>query len=182
MKDISKEYLKLYSSVIVQLWIIAAVSVAAFAAAGAFKGDKPWFAFIVCGLFGGFALIMTLVILTAPRVFEGKLKKFPKEVREEIIGGKFVALTGRRFYENYLLFYSRWKINLVSFDEIECVEIKSIMKMELTLGSGKKLALMTSPDENSAVIAAALKSKNPQIRFVINGRTIENIDEKERKK
>lgn len=182
MKEISREYLKLYGSVIIQLWVIAAVCVTAFAVAGAFKGDRAWFAFIVCGLFGGFALVMTLVILIAPRVFEGKLKKYPKEIRDEIIGGKFVSLGNRRFYENHLLFYSRRKINLVRFDETESVEIKSIMKMELTLKNGKKLSLSTNPDENSAVIAAAFKSKNPQIRFIINGKTIENIDEKGREK
>ena len=188
MKEISKEYLKIYRSVIIQLWVIAALCAAAFAVSGAFKGGRVWFAVIVCTAFGVFALTLTLIILIAPRRFEHRLKKGSKEVREEILEGKFAVLGARRFYENHLLYYSRRKINLVRYDEIECVEIKSIMKMELTLKAGnngkdgEKLVLPTNPDENSAVIAAAFKSKNPRIRFVINGKTIDNIDVKERKK
>lgn len=182
MKEISREYLKLYRSVIIQLWVIAAVCTAAFAIAGAFKNDKPLFAVIVCGIFGSIALFATVLILLAPKLFEIELKKSSDEVQREILTGKYVELGARRFYENHLLFFSRRKINLVRYDEIKTVEIKSIMKMELLLESGKKLALATNPDENSAVIAAAFKSKNPRIKFVINGNTIENIDGKGRKK
>lgn len=182
MKNIRTEYLKLYRSVIIQLWVIAAICAAAFAIAGAFKGERAWFAVAVSSVFGGFALAVTLVILLTPMLFELRLKKEPEEVRAEILNGKFAALGYRRFYENYLLYYSRQKINLVRYDEIERVEIKSIMKMELTVKGGKKLALPTNPDENSAVIAAAFKSKNSRIEFVINGKTIENIYEKEREK
>lgn len=182
MKEISREYLKIYRSVIIQQWSIAVICTAAFAVFGAFKSERPLFAIIVCSVFSGIALLATVVILLSPRLFEQRLKKSPKEVREEILEGKFAALGERRFYENHLLYYSRRRINLVRYDEITRVEIKSIMKMELTVKSGKKLSLPTNPDENSAVIAAAFKSKNPLIEFVINGRTIENIDVKGREK
>lgn len=179
MKEISKEYYKLYRSVIIQLWAIAAVCVAAFAIAGAFKNDKPLFAVIVCGFFVGIALFMTLMILLSPKFFEAKLKKCSNEVQNEILSGKYVELGARRFYENHLLFFSKRKINLVRYDEIKSADIKSIMKIELTLENGKKLSLATNPDENSAIIAAAFKSKNPQIKFIINGKI---IDVKESKK
>lgn len=176
MKEIAKEYLKIYRSVIIQLWAIAFICAGAFAVSGAFKSERAWFAAVVCGVFGAFALTVTLMILSSPKLFENRLKKSPAEVREEILGGKFAVLGARRFYENHLLYYSGRKINLVSYEEIERAEIKSIMKMVLTLKDGKKLVLPTNPDENSAVIAAAFKSKNPKISFVINGKTIKNID------
>lgn len=182
MKEISKEFFRIYRSVIFQIWAIVAVCAAAFAVSGAFKSEKPLFAIIVCGIFASAATVLTVMILASPGIFEAKLKKCPEEVRREISAGKFVALGTRRFYENHLLFYSRRKINLVSYDEIKSVEIRSVMKMELTLESGKKLRLPTAPDENSAVIAAAFKSKNPKIKFIINGKTIENIDVKGRGK
>ncbi len=179
MKEIAGEYLKIYRSVIIQQWFIAVICAVLFAVFGAFKSV---FAVVVCICFALIALTATIVILLSPKLFEQRLKKCPEDVREEILEGKFVVLGERRFYENHLLYYSKRRINLVRYDEITRVEIKSIMKMELTVKSGKKLSLPTNPDENSAVIAAAFKSKNPLIEFVINGRTIENIDVKEREK
>lgn len=182
MKEISNEYLKIYRSVVIRLWLVTAICAGAFAAFGIFKSDYRVFAVIVCGVFAGFSLGSTISIFACPKEFERRLRKAPNDVREEILNGKFSALGARRFYENLLLYYTRTKIHIVKYDEIKRVEIKSILKAELTLESGKKLSLPTAFEENSAVICAAFKSKNPKTEFVINGKTIEKTDEKGRKK
>ena len=85
MKEISREYLKIYRSVIIQQWFIAVICAVLFAVFGAFKS---MFAVVVCICFALIALTATVVILLSPKLFEQRLNKCPEDVKVRCFGRK----------------------------------------------------------------------------------------------
>ena len=69
----------------------------------------------------------------------------------------------------------RRKIRLVKYSEIKSLEPKG-NKLRLVIGNEKKVNLPVDPEENSAMLAAALKSKNPEIAVIINGKVVEKTE------
>ncbi len=181
MNKISREYYGIYrfSAFFLMIWA-AFISFALFLTT---KDNEKLFvyAIIASAVVFAYALAMAVITLIEPAVFEKKLQKLPENEREEILGEGFTKIGKRRFYEHFVLYYQGRKIRLVKFSDIKTVEPKGA-DLILTLNGDKKAKLPAEPEENSAMLAAALKSKDPGISVIINGRVIEKTDIKEETK
>ncbi len=177
MNNISQEYYKQYriSTVFLLIWA-ALISFVLFFVTGK-NDDLLVFKSVASGIFVLYAVVITVITLIQPFIFKKRVQKLPGNEMNEIQGEKFTKIGKRRFYENFVLYFYGRKIHLVKFSEIKSLEPKG-NKIRLVLQNGKKAALTVEPEENSAMLAAALKSKNPEISVIINGKVIEKNDTK----
>lgn len=175
MSEISREYFKVYRLSTIFVWIWSAlISFGLFTTAR--KREITFhFEYIIIGVVAVYALLLTLVTLCAPKVFANKLKKLADSEQSEILNGKFVKIGERRFYEHFLLYYFNRNIQIVRFSDIVCIELKG-RKLRLALKNGKKTTIFIAQGENSAMLAAAIKSKNADISVIIGGKVIEKTE------
>lgn len=175
MSEIKREYFKLYRMSTILEWVWAAVMTAGLFLTA--RGNEFLFtiAIIVSSIVVLYALVITVLTLTAPFCFGQQLKKLPENEQSEIQNGKFTQIGKRRFYEHFTVFFAGRQIKLVKYNEIKSLEPKG-NKLRLVLGNEKKVNLPVEPEENSAMLAAALKSKNPEIAVIINGKVVEKTE------
>lgn len=181
MSEIKREYFKLYRMSTIFVWVWAAL-----VAGGLFlsmRGSENLlpFAIIISSVAVLYALFITVLTLTATFRFGQQLKKLPENEQSEIQNGKFTQIGKRRFYEHFTVFFAARQIKLVKYSEIKSLEPKG-NKLRLVLENGKTVKLPVDVEENSAMLAAALKSKNPEIAVIINGKVVEKTEEKEETK
>ena len=176
---IIRDYRKTFRHTPIGYCISAVLVTAGFLLSGVFT-RMPFavIAGICAAVFWGLAIwaILEVFVLSAKR-FAKALDKLPEEKRAEILSQyKSAPSLGKRwFLGEYLLFHRNKRIELLRYDSIRSAEPKGL-KMELELLDGKIERLPLEPDENSAVIVAALRSKNPQISVKLNGQIIEKME------
>ena len=175
MSEISREYFKLYRMSTIFVWIWAALVAGGLFLSARNNENLLTFAIIISSIVVLYALVITILTLTAPFRFGQQLKKLPENDRNEIQNGKFTQIGKRRFYEHFTVFFAGRKIRLVKYSEIKSLEPKG-NKLRLVIGNEKKVNLPVDPEENSAMLAAALKSKNPEIAVIINGKVVEKTE------
>ena len=180
-KKFTKDYYKAYISIPVRYLFVLAFCVVGFALTGTYSGEKTRVLAIVLTCFMAGVVLWALIdILTTPKRFLKNLKKLPDNKEDEILSGyeKASKIGNRWFMENYVLYYENRSIRVLSYSEITSVEPKG-NKLVLGLGEGEKPAAMpVEPDENPAMLAAALRSKNPNIAAIVNGKVIDIEKEK----
>lgn len=180
MSEISREFFKLYrmSTILECVWA-AIMTIGLFLSA---RGNENLLtiSIIISSIVVLYALVITILTLTAPSCFKQRLKKLPENEQNEFLNGKSTKIGNRRFYEHFVLFFSGRKIQFLKYSEIKSLEPKG-NKLRLVLGNEKKVNLPVDPEENSAMLAAALKSKNPEIAVIINGKVVEKTDKTEEK-
>lgn len=173
MNEIKRDYYKFYKNSTILTWVwTAAVIVGLFVTSNNREFDFPY-EYVTSGILILYAIILTIFTLCAPIAFGSKLKKLPAEEQNEILNGKFNKIGERRFYENILLFYYDRQIKTVKYSDIVGIEPKN-NKLILTLKNGKKAKIFVPKDENSAMLAAAIKSKTAEVTVKIGGKVIEN--------
>ena len=161
-------------------YTVSAVFVAAgFLLSGAFtKMPYAVIAGVCTAVFCGLAAwaMLDLFVLSGRRLAK-KLGGMPEEKKAELLAQyeRAPSLGKRRFLGEYLLFYRSRRIELLRYDEIRSAEPKGF-KMILELLDGKIERLPLEPDENPAMIVAALRSKNPRISVKLNGQVIEKME------
>ncbi|MGN0669053.1 MAG: hypothetical protein ACI4JZ_00750 [Oscillospiraceae bacterium] len=175
MSEIKREFFKLYRMSTILEWVWAAVMTAGLFLTARGNEYLLTIAIIVSSIVVLYALVITILTLTAPFCFGQQLKKLPENEQSEIQNGKFTQIGKRRFYEHFTVFFAARQIKLVNYSEIKSLEPKG-NKLRLVLGNEKKVNLPVEPEENSAMLAAALKSKNPEIAVIINGKVVERTD------
>lgn len=175
MSEISREYFRVYRLSTIFVWIWSAlISFGLFTTAR--KREISFhFEYIVIGLVIVYALALTITTLCAPKIFANKLKKLSDSEQSEILNGKFVKIGERRFYEHFLLYYFNRNIQIVRFSDIISIEPKG-RKLRFILKNGKKATIFIEQGENSAMLAAAIKSKNAEISVIIGGKVIKNTE------
>lgn len=181
MDKIISDFKKSFRHTALGYWLCTAMCLAGFLLSGVFvKAPTRIPAAAVAAFLVSASAYTTLeIFFTAPKRFREKLGRLPEKTRGDIITQyERAACFGKKwFLEEYLLFHGKRKIELLRFDEIRSAEPKGF-KMELELLDGKKKALLLEPNENPAVIAAALRSKNPQISVMIDGRVVDRMENK----
>lgn len=179
MEKIIGDYRKTHRGTLTAYWIMSALLVLGLSLA-AYSNERIRILSIVLIAFDlGLSLWATLIYLVIePDKFRKKLSTLPEETRAGIISQyeKAPCFEKKWFLEEYLLFYNA-KIGLLRFDEIRSAEAKGF-GIELKLLDGKKSKIPLSPDENPAVIVAALRSKNPDISVLINGKVVESMEKR----
>ena len=175
MNDIKREYFKLYRLSTVFIWVWAAIMTAGLFLTARNNQNLLPFAIAISSAAVLYAVVITVLTLTAPVVFRNNLKKLPENEQNEIQNGRFTQIGKRRFYEHFTVFFAGRQIKLVKYSDIKSLEPKG-NKLRLVFESGKTVNLPVDVEENSAMLAAALKSKNPEIAVIINGKVVERTD------
>lgn len=173
MNEIKRDYYKFHKSSTILTWVwTAVVIVSLFITSNNREIGFPY-EYVTSGILILYAIILTIFTLCAPIAFGSKMKKLPADEQHEILNGKFNKIGERRFYENFLLFYYNRQIKIVKYSDIVEIEPKNY-KLILTLKNGKKANIFVAKDENSAMLAAAIKSKTTEVTVKIGGKVIEN--------
>ncbi len=176
---IIKDYRKTFRHVIIGDWISTVLIIIAFVLSGVYvKFPLVIFAVICTVVMCGIAIWQTLGILVLERKrFVRRLNSLPEVDKEKILSRyESVHDIGKRwFLDEYLLFHRNRHIELLRYDTILSAEPRGF-KLELELPGGKIERLGLGPDENPAMIVAALRSKNPDISVKLNGQIIEKME------
>lgn len=165
-------------------WLRAALVAATFALTGMFS--RPGFrvaAIILTAGMVGISLYATLnALVFAERRFKKRMSALPEKERSDIVNQfeNAVNFGYRWFLEEYLLYFTNTRIVLIKYSEILSAELKR-NKLILQLSSGKPAKIDLSPDENPAVLVAAMRSKNPDISVILNGKVVESMENKKEK-
>lgn len=176
---IIKDYRKEFRRVPIVDWISVALIVIAFLTGGLYtKFPLVIFAVICTAVMFGIAVWQTfgILILERRRLLR-KLNSLPDGDKERILSQheKAPPIGKRRFLGEYLMFYRDRHIELLRYDNIRSAEPKGF-KIQLELLDGKIERLPLEPDENPAMIVAALRSKNPLISVKINGQILKKTE------
>ncbi len=179
MKKIISDYLREHRWLPIRWWLVTALDAAGLLLSHSFTKDSTRVAAFVCtaGLATA-ALWSTLdVLVAAPGRFKKRLNALPENERNAVSEQyENAAAIGKRYFlKEFLIFYFRADIVLVRFSEIRSAELKGY-KLLLDTGGKKPLKMPFEPDENPAMLVAALRSKNPQISVKLNGQIIEKME------
>ena len=179
MKQILRDYFRAHFSIPIRYVFVTAVCVGAFFLTGIFSRDSTRVAGIVVSAFLTGVVIWAAVDIfaVAPQKFRKNTERLTETEREEIVSGYETApkLGARRFYrDKYVLFYSYRRIILLKYDEIISAEPKGTRgeNIFLKLADGKTVLMPVLPTENGAVLMAALRAGNPDIKIYINGKLV----------
>lgn len=179
MDKIIKDYQKTFRHTPIGYWISTAFVVAGFALSGVYtKMPLAVFAVILTAGLLGLSVWITLdIAVLAPRKFARRLNAMPESDKDNILAQYESApnLGKRWFLGEYMLYHRNRRIELLRYDMIRSAEPKGF-KMELVLLDGRTERIPLEPDENPAMIVAALRSKNPQISVKLNGQVIEKME------
>lgn len=175
MKDITKEFYRAHRLVPVRFAAVWAICAAVLFFTGTFSREGTRVpAIVVCAFLGVVTLWSLADIITAPRRFKKRLEALSEDSRCEILSGfSSVPNIGRRwFYEHYLLFFAKRRIEIVSFDEMYSADLKG-NRLFLKLADERELPLPFEASENPAVLVAALRSRNGKMKASIDGKPVD---------
>lgn len=175
MKEIFKQYRKIYRVAVIGNWSAAALCAAALALAGTFE-KSPLNACIIVGALVLLSLFYTAEFIAEPLIFKSKITKAGGELLSSL-NEKPAKFPTRFFYGNTAVFFANWKIKFVDSREILSAEMLR-RKIRLTLKDGKTLNMPFKINENPAILCAILRSINGDIDFIVNGKHIDKVSEK----
>lgn len=184
MKQITREFYRAHRHVPARFAAVWAICASALFFTGAFRRVSTRIpAIAVCAFLGIVTLWSAVDIIVAPRRFKRRLEELSEEARGEILSGfSSVPSIGRRwFYEHYLLFFARRRIELAAYDELDSADLKG-NRLFLVLKNEKKLPFPFESSENPAVLVAALRSRNGRLKASIDGKPVDFDKRKNTKK
>lgn len=183
MKQITKEFFRANVSSLVRFAVVWAIYALLMFLTGAFTRDNTRIpAIAVTALMGAMTLWTAIELLSAPIVFKKKLGKLPENIREEILSGfSTVPSIGKRwFYERHLMYFTRRRIEIVTYEELESADLRR-NRLYLKLSGGRTLPLPFDASENPALLVAALRSRNGSLKASIDGKSVD-FDNSDKKK
>lgn len=180
MKSIISDYRKAVGSIPLRWWTVTAIEFTVYLFTGVFsRGGISRVLSIVCTAF--FVLMsayVTLnVLLIVPRHFQKRLNALPDSERTAALEQyeKSPAIGKRHFLEKYLICFIGTDIVFLKFSEIKSAELKSF-KLLLNVGKKKPLKMPFDANENPAMLVAAMRSRNPDISVILNGKVVEKTE------
>lgn len=183
MRALKKEFYLAHYFIPIRFLIVSAICVGAFWITGAFSRENTRvLAIVVSALMGLLTLWSLIDVLSAPKRFENQLKRYPEHVGEELrLGFESAHKLGKRwFLENYIVYFVKRRIQILRYDELRSADLKG-NRLFLSLADGKAVLMPFEPDENPAVLVAALRSKNGQMKASIDGRPVDFSGKNKRK-
>ncbi len=182
MDKIIKDYRKFSRITAIPFdWLRAGLVAAVFALTGMYA--RPGFqiaAIVLTAGMVGISLYATLnSLIFAERRFKKRMFALPEKECSDIANQYESAVNFgyRWFLEEYLLYFTNTRIVLIKYSEILSAELKR-NKLILQLSSGKPAKIDLTPNDNPAVFLAAMRSKNPQISVILNGKVVESMENK----
>lgn len=175
MKQIIREFHRTNGVPPLRFAIVTAVCAAAFLLTGSFSRDNTRLLAIIVTMLLAAVTALSLVDFLIARIrFKKRLEILPEDAREEIISGfsSAPAIGKRWFFERYLLYFTRRRIEIVAYDELESADLKR-GRLYLRLIGGKTLPLPFESAENPAMLVAALRSRNGSLKATIDGKPVD---------
>ena len=175
MKPIAREFYRAHRYVPLRYFIVTAICAAAFFFTGSYTHENTRLvATIASSLMGTLTLWSLINVLIAPLLFKAQLDKLSEDERNELLSGlEGASKLGKRWFaEKHLLYFAKRRIRLVRYDEMESADLKG-SRLFLKLSDGSEMPLPFEADENPAILVAALRSKNGQMKASVNGRNVD---------
>lgn len=175
MKSVTREFYVAHRAVPLRYLIVTATVVAAFFFTGAYTRENARLLAIVFSSLLGLLTLWSLVdVLVAPMLFDKRLGKLPENERQEILSGlENAAKLGRRwFMESGLVYFARRRIRFVRYEELQSADLKG-SRLFLKLSDGTQAPMPFERNENPAILVAALRSKNGNMKASVNGKTVD---------
>lgn len=175
MRSVTREFYRAYLIFPLRYLIVTAICAAAFFFTGTFtRENSRLVAIIVSSLMGLLTLCTLIDVLIAPMRFNSRLGRLPEEERSELLSGlEGASKLGKRWFaEKHLLYFAKRRIRFVRYDELESADLKG-SRLFLKLSDGSETPLPFEADENPAILVAALRSKNGQMKASVNGRNVD---------
>lgn len=182
MKLIAKEFYRAHRSIPLRFLTVSAICVAVLFLTGTYTRENTRLLAIVVSAFLGFITLWSLIdVMIAPKLFERQLGRLPENVGGEIRSGfENASKLGKRwFMENYLVYFAKRRIRFLRFDELRNADIKG-NKLFVSLADSTTALLPFEQSENPAILVAALRSKNGQMKASVNGKPVD-FDKKRKK-
>lgn len=183
MKQITREFYRANGFAPLRFAIVTAVCAAAFLLTGSFSRENTrLLAIIVTGLLAAVTALSLIDLSVAKIRLKKRLEILPENHRSEILSEfSSVPTIGKRwFFESSLLYFTRRRIEIVAYDELESADLKR-GRLYLKLLGGKTLPLPFDASENPAMLVAVLRSRNEKLKASIDGKPV-NFDKSVGKK
>lgn len=180
MKKIISDYRKTIWTLPLRWWIVTVIETAVYFFTGVFSrgGTSRTLAIICTSVFVLVSLYITLTVLfIAPRRFKKRLNALPENERNSVLKQYETSPTigNRHFLDEYLIYFVGTNIVFPKFSEIRSAELKGF-KLLLDIGEKKPLKMPFGADENPAILVAAMRSRNPNISVILNGKIVEKME------
>ncbi len=180
LNKIISDYRKEFWTLPLRWWIVTVIELAVYIFTGIIfsSGISRVFAIVSTVLFIIVSTYATIsVLLIVPMRFEKRLNVLPENERNGVLEqyGKAPALGKRHFLDEYLIYYLGAEIILQKFSDIRSAELKGF-KLLLDIGERKPLKMPFEADENPALLVAAMRSRNPNISVILNGKVVEKME------
>lgn len=178
MKKIISDYQKTVRIFPLRWWTVTAAEFALCFFIGAFRseGISKILAIASTSFFVMISAAITIIaFLITPMKFKKRMNSFSGTEQNSIAEQyeRSAAEFGyRRFLDEYLICFIGLKILLLKFSEIRSVGLKGY-ELLLDTGGKKPVKMPFEADENPAVLVAAMRSRNPKISVIINGKVVE---------
>lgn len=174
---IYKDFLKANRFALIRCWLIGAGELVLVFFARS-SSILKWGLLVLAAWVFGIAVKSTLdVAVFSKRKLEADLLAIPEEERTALLEQyeKAHFFGGRKFLDEYLVFFSDTRIVFLKYTNILSAELKGY-KLLLDVGGKKPVKMPFGVDENPAVLVAAMRSHNPNIRVILNGKSIEKTE------
>lgn len=173
MKQIIREFHRINGVPPLRFAIVTAVCAAAFLLTGSFFRENT-LAIIVTSLLTVVTALSLVDLLIARIRLKKRLEMLRENHRTEILSGFSTAhkIGKRWFFEKSLLYFTRRRIEIVAYDELESADLKR-GKLYLKLTGGKTLPFPFESAENPAMLVAALRSRNGNLKATIDGKPVD---------
>lgn len=166
-------------------WIVTAIIAAVFLFTGMFKREGVMLIAAIAAMV--FFAVMSVysalfVFVIEPMRIKKRLGAFPEDKRVEFLGQyeKAARLGQRRFLDEYVIFFRNMRTVFLKYSDIRSVELKG-RALLLDIGGEKPEKMPFGFDENPAVLVAVMRSRNPDISVIINGKIVESMENKNKK-
>lgn len=179
------DYRREFRSAAVRWWIVTAIIAAVYLFTGMFKREGALLIAAITALafFSVMSVYSTLfVFVIEPTRIKKLLNDLPENKRVELLRQyeKAAKLGNRRFLDEYLIFFVNMRMVMPKYSDIRSAELKG-RNLLLDIGKEKSLKMPFAFDENPAVLVAAMRSRNPDISVILNGKIVESMENKDKK-
>lgn len=178
MKKILSDHQKAVRIIPLRWWTVTAVEFALCFFIGAFRseGISKILAIASTAFFSAVSAVITIIAFwITPMKFKKRMNSF-SETEQNSIAEQYersaAELGYRRFLDEYLICFIGLKILLLKFSEIRSVGLKGY-ELLLDTGGKKPVKMPFGAEENPAILVAAMRSRNPKISVIINGKAVE---------
>lgn len=180
LNKIIKDYRREVRGELPRYWIFAPIVIIVFAATGTFNRENLRIPAIICA-----AGMILLALYATLNTMVFAVMRFRKRVNAIFDNDKIseqyekaINLGGKRFLEDYLIYFAGADIALIKYSDIKSAELRRF-KLRLRFDGDKYDDMPFDADENPAILVAAMRSKNPRISVILNGKVVESMENKE---